>query len=254
MPTQSQPCRHRQKWQVVTGSGPNTIRFHQIARIRWDRKKGSEELCAEDPGGTTLKSHDVRRDPAFRRNSNTLIMASASFAVVLGEHHPANIRGAHWYDDAYELLGSSRSRGAQAAVNYHNSSDSLILRSGYDRILGTSSLCLSVFRAFDPLFHAEIPRDIAQKLVKPVGPASPTPPTAAPPVSRLKEVQPRASEEFDRAVQMLALLQRDGRLVDFLAENISAYPDVQLGAAVRTIHDTCRQVLDQYVKIEPIMN
>lgn len=104
------------------------------------------------------------------------------------------------------------------------------------------------------LFRAEIPRDIAQKLVKSVGPASPVPLRAASSVSRLKEVQPPASEEFDRAVQMLALLQRDGRLVDFLAENISAYPDVQLGAAVRTIHDTCRQALDQYVKLEPIMN
>jgi hypothetical protein len=61
-------------------------------------------------------------------------------------------------------------------------------------------------------------------------------------------------EVFDRAVQMLALLQRDGRLVDFLTENISAYPDAQLGAAVRTIHETCRQALDQYLKMEPILN
>src|ERR1019366_2592963 len=53
---------------------------------------------------------------------------------------------------------------------------------------------------------------------------------------------------------MLALLQRDGRLIDFLAENISAYPDAPLGAAVRTIHETCRQVLDHYVKLEPILN
>jgi hypothetical protein len=29
---------------------------------------------------------------------------------------------------------------------------------------------------------------------------------------------------------------------------------VQLGAAVRTIHETCRQVLDHYVKLEPILN
>ena len=53
---------------------------------------------------------------------------------------------------------------------------------------------------------------------------------------------------------MLALLQRDGRLIDFLAEDISLYPDGQLGAAVRTIHETCRQVLDRYLKLEPILN
>ena len=112
------------------------------------------------------------------------------------------------------------------------------------------------FRCFlSILFHADIPNDIAQKLVKPVGPVSPAPAAAAAPsVSPLKEVQRPALGEFDRAVQMLALLQRDGRLIDFLAENISAYPDVQLGAAVRTIHDTCRQALDQYVKLEPILN
>ena len=104
------------------------------------------------------------------------------------------------------------------------------------------------------LFRAEIPRDIAQTLVKPVGPASPAPPAAAPSVSRLKEVQPPASEVSDRAVQMLALLQRDGRLIDFLAENISSYPDAQLGAAVRTIHETCRQALAHYVKLEPVLD
>ena len=106
---------------------------------------------------------------------------------------------------------------------------------------------------FSILFNGDIPDDIAQKLGKPV---APTPPTsvAAPSVSRLKEVERPPVEAFDRAVQMLTLLQRDGRLIDFLSEDISAYPDAQIGAAVRTIHDTCRQVLDQYVKLEPILN
>ena len=105
---------------------------------------------------------------------------------------------------------------------------------------------------FSILFHGEIPNDIAQKRVKPTGPQVPA--AVVPSVSRLKEVEQSASEKFDRAVQMLALLQRDGRLVDFLAEDISVYPDVQLGAAVRTIHETCRQVLDHYVKLEPILD
>jgi Domain of unknown function (DUF2760) len=107
------------------------------------------------------------------------------------------------------------------------------------------------FRCFvSILFHGDIPKYIAEKLVKSQGPVAQAP-NAAPSVSDRKEV---ASEGSDRAVQMLALLQRDGRLVDFLSENISAYPDEQLGAAVRTIHETCRQVLDRYVKLEPILN
>jgi hypothetical protein len=107
---------------------------------------------------------------------------------------------------------------------------------------------------FSILFHAEIPNDIAEKLVKLAAPASPSPATAVPSASRLKEVPRSAPEGLDRAVQILALLQRDGRLIDFLAENIAAYPDEQLGAAVRTIHETCSQALDQYVKLEPILN
>jgi len=53
---------------------------------------------------------------------------------------------------------------------------------------------------------------------------------------------------------MLALLQRDGRLIDFLEEDVSSYPDGQLGAAVRTIHSSCRQVLERYVKLEPVLS
>ena len=109
------------------------------------------------------------------------------------------------------------------------------------------------FRSFfSVLFHGDIPSDMAQKPVKPTAPQGPA--AAEPSVSRLTETERPASEVFDRAVQMLALLQRDGRLVDFLAEDISVYPDVHLGAAVRTIHESCRQVLDRYVKLEPILN
>jgi len=106
---------------------------------------------------------------------------------------------------------------------------------------------------FSIVFHGEIPNDIAQKIIK-SGDVPESMRRAGPPRVSLLERERPASETFDRAVQMLALLQREGRLIDFLAENISSYPDVQLGAAVRTIHNTCRQVLDQYVKLEPILD
>jgi uncharacterized protein DUF2760 len=106
---------------------------------------------------------------------------------------------------------------------------------------------------FSILFNGDIPNDIAQMRVQPAGQVPQTPAAQAP-VSRPKETERLAPEAFDRAVQMLALLQRDGRLIDFLTENIAPYPDVQLGAAVRTIHESCRKVLEQYVKLEPILN
>jgi hypothetical protein len=104
------------------------------------------------------------------------------------------------------------------------------------------------------VFRSTIPDDIAQKLLKPAPPVQQTPVAVDPAASRFKEADRPVSDTLDRAVQILALLQRDGRLIDFLAEDISAYPDSQLGAAVRTIHETCRKTLDQYVKLEPILN
>jgi hypothetical protein len=56
----------------------------------------------------------------------------------------------------------------------------------------------------------------------------------------------------DPAVSLLALLQREGRLVDFLREDISAYPDAQVGAAVRAIHTSCRKILDEHLALEPV--
>lgn len=55
------------------------------------------------------------------------------------------------------------------------------------------------------------------------------------------------------AVQLLSLLQRKGRLIDFLQEDIQAYDDAQIGAAVRNVHSGCREVLDAHVTLAPVM-
>jgi hypothetical protein len=105
---------------------------------------------------------------------------------------------------------------------------------------------------FSILFHGDIPDDIAQMWARHSSQVPQTPAQAS--ISAPKEMERPVPEAFDRAVQMLALLQRDGRLIDFLTEDISPYPDAQLGAAARTIHESCRKVLEQYVKLEPILN
>ena len=58
----------------------------------------------------------------------------------------------------------------------------------------------------------------------------------------------------DGAVQMLAILQRDARLVDFLMEDISAYSDEQVGAAVRDVQAQSRQSIARYLKLEPVID
>lgn len=72
------------------------------------------------------------------------------------------------------------------------------------------------------------------------------------------EFAPRVEALFRPAptgpdLRVLAVLQRDGRLVDFLMEDIDGYGDDQIGAAVRDIHRGCRKALRDYLKLEPIL-
>jgi hypothetical protein len=73
------------------------------------------------------------------------------------------------------------------------------------------------------------------------------------------EVMGRVEPVLDRAptgpdLRVLAVLQRDGRLIDFLQEDLDAYTDAQIGAAVRDIHRGCRKALQDYLTITPILD
>lgn len=63
-----------------------------------------------------------------------------------------------------------------------------------------------------------------------------------------------APQAADGAIQILGILQRDARLVDFLMEDISGYADDQIGAAVRTLHEQSRKALSQYVRLAPVID
>jgi hypothetical protein len=56
----------------------------------------------------------------------------------------------------------------------------------------------------------------------------------------------------DAALQLLALLQREGRLVDFLEEDVAAFPDADIGAAARVVHQGCRKALREHLTLEPV--
>ena len=63
--------------------------------------------------------------------------------------------------------------------------------------------------------------------------------------------KPSSGEE---AVYTLALLQREGRLIDFLKEDISAFEDAQIGAAVRQVHEGCKKVLSKHFDVVPVVD
>jgi hypothetical protein len=86
----------------------------------------------------------------------------------------------------------------------------------------------------------------------------PVPEEALPKVEEVKALPEKTPEKSDdqnlaRGIQLLGLLQREGRLLDFLQEEIDAYEDAQIGAAIRNIHRDCREVLSEYLSVSSIL-
>jgi hypothetical protein len=104
------------------------------------------------------------------------------------------------------------------------------------------------------LFYKRLPEDAATLLPAQQKPAALPPPEAE--IVEKPKVEPKVDgkAQLQRgAVQLLALLQREGRLLDFLQENIDSYSDDQIGAAVRDIHRGCKKVLAEHAPLEPVL-
>lgn len=89
---------------------------------------------------------------------------------------------------------------------------------------------------------------------KPVTPAPKKGKKNLPPRPTLEEKEALARENQRRTLHLLSLLQREGRLVDFLEENLKDYDDAQIGAAVRSIQENCQKALKKYLKIEAVID
>ena len=65
-----------------------------------------------------------------------------------------------------------------------------------------------------------------------------------------RKLEPAYSPEA--ALQLLSMLQQQGRLIDFLEEDLGTYEDAQIGAAVRGIHEGCRKALHEHLELKPV--
>jgi len=96
---------------------------------------------------------------------------------------------------------------------------------------------------FSILFSGVLPEEVATEFgytkAKPVAAPPPEPPKV---------------KLTDGALQILQTLQRDARLVDFLMEDISAYSDDQVGAAVRSVHADSKASLARHVTLAPVID
>jgi hypothetical protein len=65
-------------------------------------------------------------------------------------------------------------------------------------------------------------------------------------------ISARGVERSGQALHLLAVLQREGRLLDFCEEDLAGFSDAQIGAAARTVHDGCRKALRDAVTLEAV--
>lgn len=84
--------------------------------------------------------------------------------------------------------------------------------------------------------------------------------TAAPALTRTPAIPPPVAaaplspeREHASALALLSMLQREGRFVDFVQENVAAFPDADVGAAARIVHEGCRKVVHQYLTLQPVL-
>lgn len=65
---------------------------------------------------------------------------------------------------------------------------------------------------------------------------------------------PKPVKPSGEPLRLLALLQREGRLLDFLLEDIDNYANEQIGVAVRDIHRSCRKTLNEHLVLAPVID
>jgi hypothetical protein len=108
---------------------------------------------------------------------------------------------------------------------------------------------LLAFRAFFALlFRGKLPDDIIAELGLMPKSAMPAP-RRAPAPAPVPQIKPA-----DGALQLLGMLQRDGRVLDFFMEDITPYSDDQVGAAAREVHEKTREILLRHFAPAPVID
>lgn len=122
-----------------------------------------------------------------------------------------------------------------------------------------SRLALAVSVLFQPALAARL-RDLRDGVAEPAPAPQPAPapvtvtapePAPAPAPAAAPAPQLRTAPH-EAALQLLGLLQRDARFIDFIEEDVKAYSDADIGAAARVVHEGCRKVLREHFSIQPL--
>ena len=102
--------------------------------------------------------------------------------------------------------------------------------------------------AFRLIFNGDFAQQVATGLGLLAAKAAPGPEPKKAALAVLPPERVHASGLF-----VLSALQREGRLIDFLQQDVAGFSDEDVGAAARVVHAGCRKVLQEYFSLEPAL-
>lgn len=56
----------------------------------------------------------------------------------------------------------------------------------------------------------------------------------------------------DAALQLLNILQKEARFIDFIKEDMGVHADADIGAAARVVHQGCVKAINEHFKLAPV--
>jgi hypothetical protein len=148
----------------------------------------------------------------------------------MGKPRSVWIESASRTDFPFDLSPRCRFPYSRFMENHHHTEMSLGAR---------LSLAWTCFRRV--LASSEFAGQVAALSNEPQAPAKPAP----------VELPPERRQASGLAV--LSLLQREGRLIDFLQEEVASFSDAEVGAAARVVHAGCKKVVSENFTIEPVL-
>jgi len=98
--------------------------------------------------------------------------------------------------------------------------------------------------AFKVLGDADLARRVADLVTQP-----------APKITKAPEAPKATPAEKTHAsgLYVLSVLQEDGRLIDFLQQDVATFSDEEVGGAARVVHSGCRKALESLVSVTPVL-
>ena len=119
-----------------------------------------------------------------------------------------------------------------------------------------SRIAIAIGSFFAILGNARLASDITrlrggEALAADVPPVPPKEVRIEVPVEKIVERRVEVATDT-AALQLLGLLQREARFVDFIQEDVAPYSDAEIGAAARVVHGGCRKLLAEHFTLAPV--